>query len=238
MLTGLVHEGSHHLLSRRRWLNDLLGNMAGVLLATPLSAYRTLHLKHHQTTNQDDDPNRILRSRWMLLFGAPTYVALTHLYTWRHVRGRALLTYGLELLFIAAAVAGICYLPRPIREWSVLGPLIVVVLLQNIRICTGHMDLPSGKYHDTWQLVLPGWLSVWLLHYDHHLEHHIRPRLQWYELPGLRVELSERPGLPLKRVTLPQFFYEVFLTRSYASVTTAGALESSLPGGGSVPFQP
>ena len=68
------------------------------------------------------------------------------------------------------------------------------------------MDLPAGKYHDTWQLVLPGWLSVWLLHYDHHLEHHIRPRLNWYELPALRAKLAREPELALHRVTLPQFF--------------------------------
>ena len=62
VLTGLVHEASHHLLSRRVWLNDLMGNLAGTFLATPVSAYRALHLKHHQTTNRDDDPNRILKS--------------------------------------------------------------------------------------------------------------------------------------------------------------------------------
>ena len=75
VLTGLVHEASHHLLSRRPWLNDLMGNLAGTFLATPVSAYRALHLKHHQTTNRDDDPNKILKSRWMILFGVPTYIS-------------------------------------------------------------------------------------------------------------------------------------------------------------------
>jgi fatty acid desaturase len=215
VLTGLVHEASHHLLSRRVWLNDLMGNLAGTFLATPVSAYRALHLKHHQTTNRDDDPNRILKSRWMILFGVPTYVALTHLYAWQHLRGRALVRYLVELAGIGVLVALIFALPRPIREWSLLGPLIVVAVLQNVRIVTGHMDLPAGKYHDTWQLVLPGWLSFWLLHYDHHLEHHVRPRLNWYELPALREQLARQPGLTLHRVTFTQFFLEVFLTRSY-----------------------
>ena len=97
----------------------------------------------------------------------------------------------------------------------------VVAVLQNLRIVTGHMDLPAGKYHDTWQLVLPGWLSVWLLHYDHHLEHHIRPRLNWYELPALRAKLALEPDLPLHRVTLLQFFVDVFLTRRYELSATA-----------------
>jgi fatty acid desaturase len=79
------------------------------------------------------------------------------------------------------------------------------------------MDLSAGKYHDTWQLVLPAWLSLWLLHYDHHLEHHVRPRMHWYELPALRAKLARQPGLSLHRVTLSQFFLEVFLTRSYGT---------------------
>ena len=83
--------------------------------------------------------------------------------------------------------ASLWLMPRAIREWSVYGPLIASVVLQNIRVVTSHLDLPSGKYHDTWQLVLPRWLSIWLLHYDHHLEHHLRPRLHWHELPGLRA---------------------------------------------------
>jgi fatty acid desaturase len=227
VLTGLVHEASHHLLARRAWLNDLLGNIAGTLLGTPVSAYRALHLKHHQATNRDDDPNKILKSRWMILFGVPTYIALAHLYAWRHLRGRALARYLFELSAMVVAIASIIFLPRYVREWSLLGPLIVVGILQNVRIVTGHMDLPSGKYHDTWQLVLPGWLSAWLLHYDHHLEHHIRPRLNWYELPALRAKLVAQPDLPLQRVTFVQFFVEVFLTRRYTlPSSTANHAES------------
>src|SRR5205823_15068961 len=58
---------------------------------------------------------------------------------------------------------------------------------------------------------LPAWLSRWLLHYDHHLEHHLRPGLHWHELPRYRAELIARePGIGLARVTLGQFFREVF----------------------------
>jgi fatty acid desaturase len=211
VLTGLVHEASHYSLARRKWINDVMGNLSGAFLATPVSAYRALHMKHHQRTNCDDDPNKVLKSRWMILVGAPVYIALAHGYAWRHLRGRALLRYLAEMVGIGILATLVFFLPRPIREWSLMGPMIAVGVLQNLRIVTGHMDLPMGKYHDTWQLVLPGWLSFWLLHYDHHLEHHIRPRLKWYELPALRAKLARDPGLTLHEVTLPQFFWEVFL---------------------------
>jgi len=214
VLTSLVHEASHYNLARSVWLNDVLGNLAGNLLATPVSAYRALHMKHHQTTNRDDDPFVVFKSRWMIVFGAPTAIVLAHAYAWRHLRGRALCQYLVELFVMGGQIAAILALPRPLREWSLMGPMLVVAALQNIHILSGHLDLPAGKYHDTWQLVLPGWLSVWMLHHDHHLEHHVCPRLSWYELPDLRARLAVKPGLELHRVTLSQFFIEVFLGRA------------------------
>jgi fatty acid desaturase len=210
VLTSLVHEASHYHLARPAWLNDLLGNLAGTLFATPVSAYRAVHMKHHQTTNRDDDPFTVLNSRWMIFFGAVTHLALAHVYVWRHLRGRALGRYLIEMSVILVLLAAAFVLPRPVREWSLFGPLIVVVVLQNIHIVTGHLDLPAAKYHDTWQLVLPRWFSLWMIHHDHHLEHHIYPRLHWYELPHVRARLSLDPALELHRVTLPQFFSEVF----------------------------
>jgi peptidoglycan/LPS O-acetylase OafA/YrhL len=215
VLTGLVHEASHHLLCRWTWLNELGGNLAGWIVLTPLSAYRAFHLKHHQSTNREGDPNAPLNSRWMLGFGAIVYPALIHHYAWRHLNGRLRARYLLEMagmtLFLAALAL---LLPRSVRERAWLLPLAVVALLQNIRIVTEHLDLPSGRYRDTWQLVLPGWFSRWILHYDHHLEHHLRPGLHWHELPGYRAELIARePELGVARVTLWQYCRDVLLSR-------------------------
>ena len=91
VLTGLVHEASHRLLARPVWFNELAGNLAGWMVLTPLTAYRTFHLKHHQTTNREDDPNVPLNSRWMLGFGSIVYVILIHRHALRNLReiGRA-----------------------------------------------------------------------------------------------------------------------------------------------------
>ena len=90
VLSGLVHEASHRLLNRRTWLNELLGNLAGWMVLTPLTAYRAFHLRHHQTTNGTGDPNGPLNSRWMLGVGSLVYATLIHLYVWRNLRGRLL----------------------------------------------------------------------------------------------------------------------------------------------------
>jgi fatty acid desaturase len=215
VLTGLVHEASHRLLARPRWLNEALGNLAGWPLLTPLSAYRAFHLRHHQATNHDDDPNAPLNSRWMVAFGSIAYVALIHRHACKTLRGRALARYACESLAMVAVLAALLtWLPHAIRERAWLLPLGVTALLQNLRIVSEHLDLPSGRFHDTWQLALPAPLSRWLLHYDHHLEHHLRPGLRWHELPGYRAELERAEAVPPSmRVTPRQFAREVFARR-------------------------
>ena len=233
-LTGLIHEASHRLLARRRWANDLLGNLAGWPLLTPLSAYRSFHLAHHRATNHDDDPNAPLNSRRMLVFGSLAYVYLIHRHAWRTFRGRPMARYLIEsAAMVASLAAAMILLPHAIRERAWLLPLAVTAVLQNLRIVTEHLDLPSGRFHDTWQLALPRALSRWLLHYDHHLEHHLRPGLPWHELPGYRAELARSGTIPPPhRVTLGRFAREVFLKRETASapspvLATAGGSKRS-----------
>jgi fatty acid desaturase/peptidoglycan/LPS O-acetylase OafA/YrhL len=232
VLTGLVHEASHRLLARWAWLNEAAGNLAGWVLLTPLSAYRAFHLKHHQTTNRADDPNTLLNSRWMLLFGSMMYVIRIHFDALRKLRRWALARYLLETagmaLFLAALVV---LMPKRFLERSWLLPLAIVAILQNIRMVTEHLDLPAGRYRDTWQLALPGWLSRWLLHYDHHLEHHLRPGLHWHELPLYRAALKESEGgAAIRRVTLATYFREVFL-RSPETRARASAAKPAPPDG-------
>jgi fatty acid desaturase len=215
VLTGLIHEASHRLLAPQGWLNELLGNLAGWPLLTPLSAYRAFHLKHHQATNHDDDPNAPLNSRWMIVFGSVAYVVLIHRHAIKTLRGWKLARYLVEsCVMVVSLGAVLIWLPHAIRERALLLPLAVTALLQNLRIVSEHLDLPSGRFHDTWQLELPPRLSRWLLHYDHHLEHHLRPSLRWHELPRYRAELDRAEAVPLSmRVTLRQFAREVFAGR-------------------------
>ncbi len=214
-LTGLIHEASHRHLARNRALNDALGMLAGWPLLTPLSAYRSFHNAHHRATNVEGDPNKPLNSRMMLVFGSTTYLALIHRHAIKTLRGRPLARYVIETLAMVATLGAVlALLPHAVRERAFLLPLLVSTLWQNLRIVSEHLDLPSGRFHDTWQLALPSWLSRWLLHYDHHLEHHLRPTLRWHQLPAYRAEIRRGGFVPLThQVTAPQFAREVFRKR-------------------------
>ena len=213
-LTGLVHEASHRHLARRRGWNDALGMLAGWPLLTPVAAYRAFHNAHHQATNHEHDPNGPLNSRWMLLVGSPVYVALINRHALATLRGRDLLRYLAEALAMVATLGTILYLlPHAVRERAFLLPLGVAALWQNLRIVSEHLDLPAGKFHDTWQLALPPALSRWLLHYDHHLEHHLRPGLRWHELPLYRAEIRRGGFIPTPQQVTPLRFAREVLCR-------------------------
>ena len=127
VLTGLVHEASHRLLTPSVWLNELAGNLAGWMVLTPLTAYRAFHLKHHQSTNREGDPNAPLNSRWMLGVGAITYTALIHRHAWRNLRGRLLGRHLVEMAGMTVFLAALALLlPRAVRERAWLLPTAVV----------------------------------------------------------------------------------------------------------------
>jgi fatty acid desaturase len=60
-LTVIAHDASHHRFLRRRWANDLLGNL---LLAWPVfisvAGFRKFHGEHHRWFNEPGDGNRVL----------------------------------------------------------------------------------------------------------------------------------------------------------------------------------
>ena len=53
-----VHEGSHYLLTKNKYLNDLICNL---FFAYPtgidVQTYRAVHLPHHQYLNEEEDPD-------------------------------------------------------------------------------------------------------------------------------------------------------------------------------------
>ena len=152
-----MHEASHHLLARRVWLNDLLGNLAGTFLVdSRLGLSRAA-----PEASPDDQPRRRPEQDPQVALDDPLRRAdLHHAHAPLRLAAHAWPAHSADTWSSSQASLPLLLMvfmlpPRSFREWSLLGPLMVVAVLQNLRIVTGHMDLPAGKYHDTWQLVLP-----------------------------------------------------------------------------------
>lgn len=53
----LAHDAAHYRLYRTRWLNDLVGRVAGTLGGIPMCAYRVIHRLHHNHLYGPQDPD-------------------------------------------------------------------------------------------------------------------------------------------------------------------------------------
>jgi beta-carotene hydroxylase len=54
----VLHESVHRLVHKNRFLNDILGWPAGLVLTMPQTTFRAVHLMHHAQTNDPDlDPD-------------------------------------------------------------------------------------------------------------------------------------------------------------------------------------
>ncbi len=53
----LAHDAAHYRLYRRRWLNDLVGRVAGTLGGIPMCVYRVIHRLHHNHLYGPQDPD-------------------------------------------------------------------------------------------------------------------------------------------------------------------------------------
>ncbi len=60
-LAVLMHDASHGIMCKTRWLNDFLGIwLCGNPTGVSMEGYRPYHLKHHLHTQQAEDPDLIL----------------------------------------------------------------------------------------------------------------------------------------------------------------------------------
>jgi fatty acid desaturase len=82
-LSGLAHEGSHHILFRNRYLNDLAADLLTMFpLFSSIYHYRLQHLAHHQFVNdpdRDPDVSQMQTSGHWLNFPVPRRAAMTAL---------------------------------------------------------------------------------------------------------------------------------------------------------------
>ena len=56
----LAHDAAHYRLYQTRWLNDLVGRLAGTLGGIPMCAYRVIHRLHHNNLYGELDPDTAL----------------------------------------------------------------------------------------------------------------------------------------------------------------------------------
>ena len=202
LMFTVVHEAVHHSISRKPWVNGLLGRLAWIFVspAFGFSAFAFVHLAHHRYANDPaDDPDAFANhARWWQL---PFCWALTDLFYVAYYRPRlrsrparelteAAVMFTLSMAVVtAAAVTG--------NLWTLA---VVVAIPQRIGMTFlawwfdwlphhGLNDTPGTNRYRTSRvrvgmerLVTPLMLSQ-----NYHVVHHLHPRVPWYRyLPTWR----------------------------------------------------
>jgi fatty acid desaturase len=223
----LVHEGVHNLLLPNPFWNYWLSVLMAGCGFCSFSAYRVLHLRHHDNLGSESDPddyrnytsNPILL--WALHYNRLVWATLLYLVlvprlAWRYGCSSDRRRIIVEYLLIGSAFALLLHWV-PIREFALawLIPFLIANFMINVRGLTQHGLTEASDPFLASRTVLPHPIIQFLLvHENFHLEHHLYPGVPSYYLGTLHLLIRER--LP-RYVFCPS--YSHFLKRFvYASL--------------------
>ncbi len=223
-----MHEAAHRSLSRKLWLNDLLGNL---LCAWPMfldvTAFRYVHLQHHRHEGSEGDPDFEFRSGEDWQFPRPfskIVGSLARDFTGLSIGGAIgqVKYYGqapaetrtwlrvTKLCYYACAAA---LLIGSGAHWAALLfwllPILTVLKgLIRIREIAEHYGLPARNELDRTRTTSTNWLGRMLIspaNIHFHLEHHLFPGVPWHSLPKLRELLMKDERYARESAHSPSF---------------------------------
>lgn len=214
-----LHESVHGNISGRvasmRWLNELVGRLAGVPILMAHGQHRASHMRHHAFTNEPGrDPDYFSRGQLHELLGK--WYGMTLLNTFLPLFAAVRPARRLLPVSLRRGMAGGGRAPRDaaalMRVWVVTHAALALLALagaggpafflwyvparvQMLWLMTVFAWYPHhpadavGRYVDTRVATFP--LSRVLLRgHDHHAVHHLFPRVPHYRLAAVWSELA------------------------------------------------
>ena len=214
-----THEAVHGTLSPSRWLNAVGGALCALPVLQNFSAYRVLHLRHHDHLGEEGDPDHYpnyTRWSWLvflmnwgrLLVGYPAYITAIPVLGFREGNLRQRWSVALEVALAGLFLFGLSRLPWLVFLNAWLIPMLFINTFVNIRGMSQHTLLEEFHGDDvrgTRTILTNRVVTFFMCNENYHLEHHLYPGVPWYNLPRihqlLRAELTVR-GAPF----IPSYF--------------------------------
>jgi fatty acid desaturase len=210
---ALTHECSHYTAFRTRWLNTVLGHIAGFLVIVPLKFFRYEHCDHHTWTNlKGKDPELIelpvSPGRYLLYLSAMPYWWSQYGGVIRRALGRltaeelrfipksetraVILESRLYLAGYIAIVAAVAAgWTAPLWYWWL--PLLLGEPVMRFIRMTEHVGRPQVadmRQNTRTNVVSAPWrFLAWNMNY--HAEHHYAASVPFHALPALHAKVRE-----------------------------------------------
>ena len=225
-----THEAVHGTLSRDRKLNALAGALCALPVWQNYSAYRVLHLRHHDDQGGAHDPDHyanytgrswgVAVLNWLrLLLGYPVYIIAIPVLGWRHGSWKARAGIAAELA-LTVGVAAVAWQLLPtawiIHAWAL--PMLFINTMVNIRGMSQHtlLEHADDEVLGTRSILTGRLVRFFMCNENYHLEHHLYPAIPWYHLPDahslLEPELRRR-GAPF--INSYTAFVREFISRTW-----------------------
>ena len=216
----LMHEGAHGRISRYRAWNDFVSDITCAFpLGIATKLYRERHLKHHQFTNTERDPDWTIvkpyrdwqwpkkRGPAFAVFtrdvtGLSSHMLILTLMLWSPARKLfvkrklTMTTWERVRLFafylIVAALLTWCHLWLGFLLFWIVPLLTATTAIARLRSIAEHMAVPSAHELNQTREVVPSLVEKLLLaplHVNYHLSHHLFPSVPFYRLPELHRTL-------------------------------------------------
>jgi len=198
-----MHDASHGSVSRRKWVNEVVGRVCSLVLTAPFGAFRWAHLLHHKHTNEaDHDPDHWtgagpwwqLPLRWATL-DLHYYVFYATHWSERPVRERVetvATVAGLVAVLTGLAMSGwglevlLCWV-LPARFAITALAFLFDYLPHHPHEITSSEDRYRAT-HNFREL----WLTPVLLYQNYHLLHHLQPGVPFYRYAAVWRARKER----------------------------------------------
>jgi fatty acid desaturase len=201
-----THEAVHGTLSSNRILNASLGAVCAWPVLQNFSAYRVLHLEHHNHLGEYGDPDHydnytqwtplLWAMHWgRLIIGYPAYITAIPVLGLRHGNWRDRFWIFLETISVIVIAAAVVLSPIPrgllIHAWLI--PMLFINTLVNIRGMSQHtlLEHHSDEIRGTRSILTNRFTAYFMCNENYHLEHHLYPGVPWYNLPKLHRELRQ-----------------------------------------------
>ena len=225
-LFSAAHEGLHHNLSNKRWINEAIGRVAILMLVpgAPFEVARWIHSQHHRFTSCANDPDNFMHhGKWpVLVFRWMNFDIYYMIFFLRHGgdqkkrHGRALIISVVVFLTIIASLIWTGYGRELLFLW-ILPSRIGLGLIGFVFVFLPHYPADISAEEDEFQATTMrlGWewlLTPLLVYQNYHLIHHLYPTVPFYnyhkiwhlkyeELTSHRLAVQKDFGLmPVGRV--------------------------------------
>ncbi len=205
-MANLMHECIHNNLFNGLKNNWLYGLITGMPALFSITAYKVNHLIHHKYTGTTKDPDELgnlTKNKFLikvffylwLIVGLFMYLVHVPINGFRYGNKKERISILLEYAFMATVYGAIIIASLHFGKFDIvlhcwIIPMPFAGLLGNVRGWAEHML--TDKSHlllNTRTVTSNTVFSFLYINLNYHLEHHLFPKIPWYNLPKLHTLL-------------------------------------------------